>query len=290
MKIVWILIVKEIYSESEAEMRIGNVDSYVYNTQLQKTNNKTAVSSDTGYVSRVISKDSAVADFINRHPGSEKHVKDQVNAGKKIIERSGAGNIDRDSMTMEEYKRFFTQLMDSIPFDSSQWNTSETWSITEDGWKQMKNDPDYEAWVLGYTKENRSVRFPKGLADAGTVCIEKFGASIDEHHGVGFSKSSGNPKKDDDESWWTKRHKKQEEILKEQAKKAQSKRIAQQKQQMEVWEQQALESRQRMAEYFNSRAMGTGQRTGAEVSGKVMASAMEAYDRSIIDVSESGIL
>ena len=24
----------------------------------------------------------------------------------------------------------------------------------------MKNDPDYEAWVLGYTAENRSVRNP----------------------------------------------------------------------------------------------------------------------------------
>lgn len=271
----------------ETVMNIGNVDGYTYNTQFQKIKNKAAVSSDTVYVSRVISKDSAVTDFINRHPDRKEHVKAQVYAGKKIIEQYGAGKIDRNSMTIEEYKKFFTQLMDSIPFDSSQWNTSETWSITEDGWEQMKNDPDYEAWVLGYTKENRSVRFPKALADAGNICVEKFGASIDEHNGVGYSKSLGNSKDNDDESWWKKRHEKLEEILKEQEKKAQSKRVIQRKQQMQEWEQQALESRRRIAEYFNGRTMGTGQRMGAEIPAQVMASAMTAYEKSVMDMSGS---
>ena len=50
--------------------------------------------------------------------------------------------------------------MDGVSFDSSQANCKEMWSITEDGWEQMKNDPEYEAWVLGYTIENRSVHFP----------------------------------------------------------------------------------------------------------------------------------
>lgn len=35
----------------------------------------------------------------------------------------------------------------------------------------MKNDPDYEAWVLGYTVENRSVHFPFA---ASNLCMEKF--------------------------------------------------------------------------------------------------------------------
>lgn len=59
--------------------------------------------------------------------------------------------------------------------DSSQANCKEMWSITEDGWEQMKNDPEYEAWVLGYTIENRSVHFP---FQASFLNVEKFG-SID---------------------------------------------------------------------------------------------------------------
>ncbi len=57
-------------------------------------------------------------------------------------------------------KLFFKNLIDGVSFDSSQANCKEMWSITEDGWEQMKNDPEYEAWVLGYTIENRSVHFP----------------------------------------------------------------------------------------------------------------------------------
>ena len=48
----------------------------------------------------------------------------------------------------------------------------------------MKNDPDYEAWVLGYTVEDCSVHFP---FKATHVNFEKFGATIEEHHGEGFN-------------------------------------------------------------------------------------------------------
>lgn len=236
---------------------------FEYSVKTKESNavkKKEFVSSDIDFSSRRISKDSTVADFISRHPESKKHAENQVNAGKKIIEQCGAGSIDRSSMTMDEYKKFFTRLMDSIPFESSQWNTSETWSITEKGWEQMKKDPDYEAWVLGYTKENRSVRFPKGLADAGTISVEKFGASIEEHHGVGYSKSLDKAKEDDDESWWKKRHERLEEILEEQVKKTQSKKAAQRKQQIQKW----------------------GQKTAT--------SAITAYENSMMDISESGVM
>ena len=73
--------------------------------------------------------------------------------------------------------------MDAIPCDSSQINDTKIWSITEEDWEQMKNDPDYEAWVLGYMIEDRSVHFPFQTSN---ICIEKFRASIEEHIGQGF--------------------------------------------------------------------------------------------------------
>ena len=62
---------------------------------------------------------SAVADYIRRHPEDKAHVEGQVRAGKKVLEKNGAMDISREDMTMEEYKAFFTALMDSIPFDAS---------------------------------------------------------------------------------------------------------------------------------------------------------------------------
>lgn len=54
-----------------------------------------------------------------------------------------------------------------------------------------ENDPEYEAWVLGYTIENRSVHFP---FQASFLNVEKFGASIEEHHGEGIPMNTESPK------------------------------------------------------------------------------------------------
>ena len=83
----------------------------------------------------------------------------------------------------------------------------------------MKNDPEYEAWVLGYTIENRSVHFP---FQASFLNVEKFGASIEEHHGEGIPMNTESPKKSGkkDESWWSKRQKRMKELMKRQQKTA----------------------------------------------------------------------
>ena len=93
----------------------------------------------------------------------------------------------------------------------------------------MKNDPDYEAWVLGYTSLNRSVNIPFGLSGAGCFCTENFGASIEEHIGQsvpqgGFNKTFKSSDKEE-ESWWEKRHKLYKEMLKKQIENAVKKRL-----------------------------------------------------------------
>ena len=156
-----------------------------------------------------------VKDFKKRHPDKASHVSEQVQAGKSFLEKCGADDVSRSDMTMDEYKTFFRGLMDRIPCDSSQINNTRIWSITDEGWEQMKNDPDYEAWVLGYNIEDCSVHFPFQTSN---VCIEKFGATIDEHIGQGIPKNEGKPDKADktENSWWEKRQKRMKELLKEQ--------------------------------------------------------------------------
>lgn len=100
----------------------------------------------------------------------------------------------------------------------------------------MKNDPQYEAWVLGYTAQDRAVHNPWASMPgySPNFHTESFGASIEEHLGqsspMGGIGSMGKRKtqSDDEESWWKKRHKRMEELLeeweKESLKKAQARR------------------------------------------------------------------
>ncbi len=231
-------------------MNITNNMSMILNSYMR--NNKNITSSadfaqklretkqtqkkDTSQIKEKI--ESAVAEYKRKHPDDTYNVDRQVNAGKAVLSKNGADKVSRDDMTMEEYKSFITGLMNSIPFHPTQQKDTEIWSISEKGWEQMKNDPDYEAWVLGYTSLNRSVNIPFGLSGAGRLCTENFGASIEEHIGqsvpMGGSGNKTSKKSDNEESWWEKRHKLYEKMMKEQMEKsiknAQARRISEQKQ------------------------------------------------------------
>lgn len=228
---------------------------------------------------------SAVAEFKKRHPDNT-HVDVQVRAGKNLIKRCNADGISRDAMTMDEYKDFFMGLMDKIPYDISQKDTHMTWSMTEAGWEQMKNDPDYEAWVLGYTVEDRSVHFP---FKATHVNFEKFGATIEEHHGEGFNvfpEDSGVSGKKE-ESWWYKRHKKMEELLKKQGEEAHKKAVAKRKAMQEQWYLEQAQSSLRMQQYFSERIsyiQNTSDIIGNNSASSVSAG-IDAYESSIDLVS-----
>lgn len=51
-------------------------------------------------------------------------------------------------MTMEEYKRYISQQIRQIPIHPSRRQENISVVISEEGYAAMKNDPEYEAWVL----------------------------------------------------------------------------------------------------------------------------------------------
>ena len=188
-------------------MAITGVDnSFNAYTNYKSSTEKSSSASFTNAVNQAAKKESVVDEFIKKHPDQASTVNGQVNAGKAVLKKNGAENISREDMTMEEYKQFFTKMMNSIPFDSSQMNDIEVWNISEKGWEQMKNDPDYEAWVLGYTSQDRAVHIPftsmPGYSP--NLHTEQFGASIEEHLGqsVPMSNSSQKAKTASDEENW----------------------------------------------------------------------------------------
>lgn len=167
--------------------------------------------------------ESVVDTFKRRNPDRASHVDKQVRAGKAVKERYGAADLSTEDMTMEEYQAYFYAMLETIPYDPTRVNDTTILTISDEGWEQMRKDPDYEAWILGYFVEDRAVHNPFfgwGNTD-GNMITEHFGASIEEHHGEGFSKAAlkGNSDHDDDddeEDWWIKRHKRMKKLIREQ--------------------------------------------------------------------------
>lgn len=216
--------------------RIGQVKAQTPKKAQPVSNTATAGTVQTAYTAAGQSgtkagggkEISAVDDYKRRHPEDACHVDAQVRAGKAVRSRNGADQISRDDMTMEEYKEYVTGLLLSIPFDSTRIYDQEIISISDAGWEQMKKDPDYEAWVLGYTVENRSVRNPffGWGGQTGSVYVESFGASIDEHLGQSVRQSSSESKSGSNasasgKSWWMERHERFEELIEESTRRAQ---------------------------------------------------------------------
>lgn len=233
---------------------LGNsAQTYVYSTGSPTKN------TGSGFGIASAQKESVVDKFKQRHPDRARHVEQQVKAGRAVKSKNGADDISTENMTMEEYKAYFNALLDTIPYDFTRKNDTSIISISEKGWEQMKQDPDYEAWILGYFVEDRAVRNPffGWGGNDGIFCIEHFGASIEEHNGQGFSKSLlSDSKEDDDEkdidSWWIKRHKRIHQLLQEQAAEAAAKNRAKRAEAREEYARLQHASLQRQHHFLNT--------------------------------------
>ena len=122
----------------------------------------------------------------------------------------------KDEMTLDEYKQWFMNTMKQMPV--SEWVSTSFSSgalvIKEEAFERMKNDPEYEQYVLNRVRSYYSASgMPIG---SNNVSYEVIGASPEECYGyAGPVGNSGLTNIGDDESWWDKRHKKLEELMEE---------------------------------------------------------------------------
>ncbi len=98
--------------------------------------------------------------------------------------------VENDVETLEEYKCRIRREIDKIPSHPSHKKIAETLVISEEGYQAMKDDPEYEKWVLGYIRENRSVNMSmmtnKKEYISGTD-YEYIGATKEECRGEGYN-------------------------------------------------------------------------------------------------------
>ena len=180
---------------------------------------------------------STVDDYIKKHPNEKAQIDRLLNPGLKVMEKYGRSDAEVEEMSMDEYKRYIYGILDKIPYDSSQLRDTQFIDITEKGWEQMKNDPKYEAWVVGYFKVDRSVKNPfanyPGVEPR--IHTEHFGATIEEHIGQSYPQSMSKGTEKDSEDWWKKRQERYKQYMEESLEYAEKSRMDKQESMNRAW-------------------------------------------------------
>lgn len=155
-------------------------------------------------------------------------------SGKDVIESENVSATKE--MSMAEYKLYLYDKIAALPVHSSNIYDSVSVQISDAGLEAMKNDPEYERWVLDCLKTNFQYPDPWSSMCGGKFVVFYFGATKEESHAeswrLGFRNGNGqklfNEKAKD--SFWERRKKRREELLAQleelEEKKALAKRMA----------------------------------------------------------------
>lgn len=137
------------------------------------------------------------------------------------LNNSGFLGKSKDEMSLDEYKQWVMNQISQFPVSGWVRSTFSSGAIVikEEAFERMKNDPEYENYVLNRVRSAYSVQgLPVGSNNVG---FDVIGASPEECYGyAGPVGKSGSETANDEESWWKKRHERMEELMKEQEKEA----------------------------------------------------------------------
>ncbi len=137
-----------------------------------------------------------------------------------LSQASPLGALQGEAMTMEEYKQYIYDKICSMPMHPSRMQDNFSIQISDAGFEAMKNNPEYEAWVLqdirtGFQRENVLA----GVC-GGSFCISYYGAAKEECHAQMWSKGYRNGKGESlyklksEKSFWEKRREKRRKLKK----------------------------------------------------------------------------
>lgn len=128
--------------------------------------------------------------------------------------------VDTKSMSMTEYKIYIYNVISALTFDPSESRDFIAVNISDEGFEAMKNDPDYEKWVLGKIKEDYFSFNMWGNRHSVRYGIKYFGATKEEYRSETWCADLNDIKADEEykhktrESFWSKRLERMEKIQK----------------------------------------------------------------------------
>ncbi len=80
--------------------------------------------------------------------------------------------VFREDMTLEEYKKYFNEKMNSLYVHPSQMNRNEVIDITDAAYKRMQTDPEYEKKILDALAKNWTVDFGGNIPEISYMHID----------------------------------------------------------------------------------------------------------------------
>ena len=189
----------------------------------------------------------------------------------KVAEK---GTVSPKDMTLDEYKAYFNEKMNSLYVHPSQKNRNEVIDITDAAYKRMQTDPEYEKKILDALAKNWAVDFGGYIPEISYMHIDDTwekcsGYTQGMKENVGYSGSSSAKKAD------AGREKKarQKELLEEYLeKRAQAKR--QQQELLDEKVAKAEQERNRLAKAWSSKQQ--------------MARVSSAYESNIMTETVAG--
>ncbi len=116
----------------------------------------------------------------------------QAGFAEKVTEKSP---VSPEDMTLEEYKEYFNEKMNSLYVHPSQRNKNEVVDITDAAYKRMQTDPEYETKILDALAKNWAVDFGGNIPEISYMHIDDtwekcYGYTQGMKENVGYSGSS----------------------------------------------------------------------------------------------------
>ena len=189
----------------------------------------------------------------------------------KVAEK---GTVSPKDMTLDEYKAYFDEKMNSLYVHPSQRNRNDVIDITDAAYKRMQTDPEYEKKILDALAQNWAVDFGGNIPEVSYMHIDDtwekcYGYTQGMKENVGYSGSSST--KDADAGRQKKARQKEllEEYLEKRAR-------------MKEFQQEALEEKIAKQELERSRL------TKAWSSKRQMAMVSKAYDANVMTETATG--
>ena len=116
----------------------------------------------------------------------------QAGFAEKVTDKS---QVSSEDMTLEEYKEYFNEKMNSLYTHPSQRNRNDIIDITDAAYKRMQTDPEYEKKILDALAKNKAVNFGNYIPQISYMHIDDtyekcYGYTQGMKENDGYSRSS----------------------------------------------------------------------------------------------------
>lgn len=163
-------------------INVGGMTGY-YNSFIQSVNRKNTATKTT----TSSNQDGAVTGKVDFMSAIDS--KTEVLSADEVKRTEQTEEISTKDMTLEEYKKYIYDTISSFSWCSDKMGDNYSINISDEGFKAMQNDPEYEKWVLNDLKTAFATPLPGWVRAMGgkDYVVVHYGATKEECSCTGWS-------------------------------------------------------------------------------------------------------